>query len=208
MNLYTENILKRTLELIEDEKSKYFGNKLPAALTQQPVYKLALEKNEELQIATLLSSLESEGLIIAYTEDTIKYYLEINCTKYFFDRENKDVDYSEYHCPDYRRHFDNYDEKDKCDIRPTGINPDKITEKDIIDIQTNELIVQIKKSVLYKKGIEIEVKELSYSCGSNGSYDYNKIFNYISTIGYNIEITISDAGEARVTFIKFNFMSK
>jgi len=210
MNLYTQAIIKKILESIDKEKTKYFGNKLPAALTQQPVYKLTLERKNDLQIAKLLTTLESEDLIITITSDKDNYYIEINCVKYFFDREDKDVDYSEYHMPDFRRHFTDYYEKDKCDnIKPTGINPDKITEKDIIDRNTQDLIVQLKKEVLYKRGTSTGVEELKIELDLNTiKIDSNELIKYLSVFAYNINIVISGNNNIQSTHITFNFMSK
>ena len=226
MNIYTEKVIKEIIRKMDCKKEKFLGVKLPASLYEPPVFTY-LVNTKNLEFEEMINELQNSGLIITANrvingdDDHIK--LSIDCTKYFFEKEDKDAHFEDTISPDYKKRFTNYDEdhnlherNDECMCKcnqPKSTKPAKpnTLEDDIIKISTDDLIMEILRDVQYQRINCIDpIKELSYDNTFKGKkYDYNKIYTDLSKFAYSINISINDSDAlAQTTKISFKYMSK
>lgn len=212
MNMYTKALCENIISQLDREKLVYFGVRLPSSLTQQPIYKIAIPKDERLDKEELLTELRRNELIVSLSsEDDICYRIEINCIKYFYDKEDKSIDYSEFLKPEFVRHFHNYDDKDMYSTKEiTDKISDKFTKEEIIKMQTNKMIAQIEKEIDYKRSLEtVGLRELQMCIDViDVMVDSNTLFEYLNKKYYNIVIRIDDYNSHYNFHLSFNFMNK
>ena len=219
MTVYTEQCIKQIIMFANQKKTEYMGIRLPATLHKSPLYDYNINNRADLEIDILISELSNWGLIISsnhIVNDPIDIYsLKVDCSKYFYDRENREVDLSKYPIPDYLKHFVDYDTPDDNHINPPEAtiisnNQIKLSRQEILDINTNNLIIQIKKEVEYKRSSSINIEELSYNNTITGkNFDYNTLYDYLNGFAYAVNITIDDSDpDKQTTKISFSFMSK
>lgn len=223
MNIETKNCIVKIIEFADSKESEYRANKIPNTLLKAPVYHYNLEYNDAINVDTVVSELTGWGLIITTNHiinaDENKFDFKIDCTKYFYDKSDRQANYGQWlPYPNYIKHYDNYFTEDyhyDPKVQPIPIDPeppiiDNTLQYQITKINTDNLLLQIKKEVIYQKSTTIGLQELTYNNTLTGRlFDHNIIYDYLNSFAYSISITIDDSNPLnQTTTIKFTYMSK